>query len=121
MTKDEQDKVRAFRNAVDRFLTSASNPGRASAVVSDHATGSPYDDLVMAKIEVDFMLSAAPPTRTIDNVLEVQAYANGIVNTTKRGADDSLVHVPVEVELQVGQRMIVERTGADVMKLEVLP
>jgi len=56
MTQDEQDKVRGFRNAVDRFLTSASNPGRASAVVHDNTPGSPYHDLVMAKIEVDAML-----------------------------------------------------------------
>lgn len=56
MTKEEQDKVLAFRNAVERFLTSASNPGRASAVVHDNTPGSPYHDLVMAKIEVDAML-----------------------------------------------------------------
>lgn len=56
MTNDEQAKVEAFRNAVDRFLTSAGNPGRASAVVSDNTPGSPYHDLVMAKIEVDALL-----------------------------------------------------------------
>lgn len=56
MTKDEQDKVRAFRDAVDRFLTSASNPGRASAVIHDNTAGSAYHDLVMAKMEVDAMV-----------------------------------------------------------------
>ena len=60
MTKDEQQKVREFRNAVDRFLTSASNPGRASAVIHDNTPGSPYHELVMAKIEVDALLSDRP-------------------------------------------------------------
>jgi hypothetical protein len=60
MTKDEQSKVKEFRDAVERFLTSASNPGRAAAVIDDNTPGSPYDDLVRAKIEVDAMLWEIP-------------------------------------------------------------
>ena len=66
MTKDEQDKVREFRNAVDRFLTSAGNPGRASAVVHDNTPGSPYHDLVMTKMEVDAMLWELPFRVVVD-------------------------------------------------------
>jgi hypothetical protein len=68
VTKDEQDKVRAFRDTVDRFLTSASNPGRASAVVSDNTSGSPYHDLVMAKMEVDAMLWGPTPQEGSEHV-----------------------------------------------------
>jgi hypothetical protein len=58
--------VRRFRNAVDAFLTSASNPGRAAAVLHDNTPGSPYHELVMAKIEIDAMLDApAQPPRAI--------------------------------------------------------
>lgn len=64
MNNDEQDKARAFRNAVERFLTSASNPGRATTVVNDNTPGSPYHDLVMAKIDVDAMLWDAPTPLT---------------------------------------------------------
>jgi hypothetical protein len=53
--------VSRFRNAVDAFLTSASNPGRAAAVLHDNTPGSPYHELVMAKIEVDAMLDAPVP------------------------------------------------------------
>lgn len=60
MTKDEHAKVQAFRNAVDALLTSASNPGRAAAVINENSPGSPYHDLVMAKIEVDAMLWDQP-------------------------------------------------------------
>jgi len=56
ITRTSKEIVRAFRNAVDRFLTSASNPGRAAAVVHDNTPGSPYHDLVMAKIEIDAVL-----------------------------------------------------------------
>jgi hypothetical protein len=52
-----KDKVRAFRDAVARFLTSASNPGRAAAVVHDNTPGSPYSDLVLAMMEIDAMLA----------------------------------------------------------------
>ena len=60
MTKDEQDKVRTFRNAVDSFLTSASNPGMAAQVVHDNRPGSPYHELVIAKMEIDSMLWDKP-------------------------------------------------------------
>lgn len=66
MTKEEHEKVERFRNAVDRFLTSASNPGRAAAVVHDNTPGSPYHDLVLAKIDVDAMLWTLPVRVLVD-------------------------------------------------------
>jgi hypothetical protein len=60
VTKDEQDRVRVFRDTVGRFLTSASNPGRAAAVIHDNTPGSPYSDLVLAMMEVDAMLAGPP-------------------------------------------------------------
>lgn len=63
-----------------------------------------------------------PPARTIRDVTEVYVFAsNGFVNTCKRGeANTTLSRMTAEVELAVGQRMIVER-GQDALTLEVLP
>lgn len=60
MTKDEYDKVLKFRNAVDYMMTSASNPGRASAVIHDNSPGSPRSEMILAKMEVDAMLWDKP-------------------------------------------------------------
>jgi hypothetical protein len=60
MTHEEYKIVQDFRDALERMLTSASNPGRASAVLSDNTPGSPYHEMVMAKIAVDALLWHRP-------------------------------------------------------------
>jgi hypothetical protein len=60
MTHEEYEIVLNFRNALDRMLTSASNPGRASAVLSDNTPGSSYHEMIMAKIAVDALLWDKP-------------------------------------------------------------
>lgn len=63
-----------------------------------------------------------PPTRTISNITELYVFAsNGMVNTCKRGeANTTQTRTTAEVELAIGQRMVIER-GDGVLKLEVLP
>ncbi len=56
MTPEEHKIIQAYRDAVGRLLTSASNPGRAAAVLSDNTPGSAYDEVVMAGQEVDALL-----------------------------------------------------------------
>lgn len=70
----------------------------------------------------DEMESSRTPARVIDNITELYVFAsNGYVNTAKRGeANTTQTRHTAEVELAVGQRMIVER-GKDVLMVEVLP
>lgn len=64
-----------------------------------------------------------PDRRVIDNVTELYIFASsGYVNTCVRGELNTMqTRKTADVELAVGQRMIVERVDQGVMRLEVLP